>query len=266
MSGEVHEGDKPRSKGLLDLDRQEAAERADLNPKDRVRVTFESDYGDVALAMWHNRPLMQFATVEVLERADDPFKDPVGTVRESDGRPYAKKAADHWVLIGEDRDYGDRCYDRQMANVHAQVIGSVPGTPAAEAEKPAPSSHESHCKDLAEAIYASHIYPWEELLFTARRYATHAIRDEQAAAREDNPEVSGAGVPYPPELWTGDGSEEPPSHVLAVGCAKGTIERRGDRWWWTVYAGEHAIGDPAEGSWSWTNSLAAEGPFKQVRP
>lgn len=110
-------------------------------PDDLIRVSYEGRYGVLPSGQEYlsnpgvpNQLFYDGATVEVLERADDPAKDLVGTVRESCGRPYAKKATDHWLLIGEDRDVGDRCYDHQIAS--ARVIGACPGTPAAEAVIP----------------------------------------------------------------------------------------------------------------------------------
>lgn len=75
-----------------------------------------------------------YATVEVLERADDPSAALRGEVREIDGVSAVCYGKDFWVRFsttpGSVAGYGI-FRDEQM--VGAPVIGAVPGTPAAEA-------------------------------------------------------------------------------------------------------------------------------------
>lgn len=134
----------PRDKGLRELDRQEGGEAAPFQARDRVRVTFDSYYMDVAIAMWHNTPLLQMAAIELLERADDPSRDEIGTVRRED------YDAGHsiWQCVAHPTDPGETAwfcaYTTDPGNCgrrmdHADlcdvpVIGAVPGTPAAEAQ------------------------------------------------------------------------------------------------------------------------------------
>jgi hypothetical protein len=177
---------------------------------DLVRVTYEGVYaptphGPLLLTDGcPKRSIFDDARVEVLERADDPAKDKLGTLRREAHDDalviYMKTAVDAngwWTAVYSNAAgiIGKR-FDNQFV-AEFTIFDSCPGTPAAEAEKPDPNSHDAHRTDLAEALRTSDALPWEELLFTARRYATHAIRDEQAEARE-YPDVSGAGVPFPP--------------------------------------------------------------------
>jgi hypothetical protein len=126
---DFHKGDKPR-KG------------------DKVRIGVDAEYvreGDpadhdggfagwivtIAGAMVY---LPTDATVEVLERADDPSKDPIGTVRRRpDGVVAAKSPNPDYPWRG----FGEPCGENfaTVSVIGWPIIGSVPGTPAAEAEK-----------------------------------------------------------------------------------------------------------------------------------
>jgi hypothetical protein len=124
-----------------------------LQPGDKVRAVFEgvvTDRSDNFIELDHGRRYIHEADrVEVLERADDPAHDPIGTVRRKGNRTFAR--------LGESQEYPwknitdglSRSGARTtiMGNWHesmigTEIIGVVPGTPAAEAqeEQPEPPS------------------------------------------------------------------------------------------------------------------------------
>jgi hypothetical protein len=114
--------------------------------------------------------------VEVLERAVGPRYDLTGTVRQGSN-------GDIVVRWHAPSDYSwagitgpENCRDSDVEDW--PVIGAVPGTPAAEAQ--AQDSDTEYRRELADAIHAAQDLSWEDLLFTARRLATHALRDERA--------------------------------------------------------------------------------------
>jgi hypothetical protein len=121
----------------------------DVAPRkgDRVRVTYEAMWDDppnypgwmVRLGQdtdgnerWADVP--QWASVEVLERADDPGKDVVGTVRDSAYGSAVKLRHNEWRVARDDKDEIAAAWsDEAVRNGGWPVIGVVPGTPAAEA-------------------------------------------------------------------------------------------------------------------------------------
>ena len=126
---------------------------------DRVRVSYEGTYEATAhgpLLLTDGSPkrsIFDDAAVEVLERADDPSKDLAGTVRrlhDSEPKHAVKhgtaladkpRTADAWTVVetGEVISNGDA--------LHGDVIGAVPGTPAAEAH-PLPPAALERVKEL----------------------------------------------------------------------------------------------------------------------
>jgi hypothetical protein len=67
--------------------------------------------------------------VEILERADDPGRDPVGTVAEFDDLVWVKTGERVWTVVG-DPDH----FRVDTAITGRTVTGAVPGTPAADAQ------------------------------------------------------------------------------------------------------------------------------------
>jgi hypothetical protein len=67
--------------------------------------------------------------VEILERADDPSRDPVGTVAEFEDLVWVKTGERVWVEVG-DPDH----FRADAALGGREITGAVPGTPAAEAQ------------------------------------------------------------------------------------------------------------------------------------
>lgn len=98
-----------------------------------------------------SKRLEPVASVEILERADDPAKDPVGTVRENTGGfggVYVKTAVQHgevpWIHV-------ERGFRTGHPETVGKIVGTVPGTPAAEAaEKPAEPEYEYFLNDDLE--------------------------------------------------------------------------------------------------------------------
>ncbi len=119
-----------------------SAETPNPQPGDRVRVTYEGTYlrphdhqdGCHVVKVpddTNTRVTLRSATVEVLERADDPSKDEVGTVRRSpDGKVVAKGSRINFPWANLSAPKGDDSY-HSNAVAGWPVIGAVPGTPAA---------------------------------------------------------------------------------------------------------------------------------------
>lgn len=125
---------------------------------DRARVTYDGvvvqldDHGRVMAAQVEGEESVVVvpacASVEVLERADDPSQDEVGTVRREEHREdggqsvwqhvqfqlSATKAGSHWVCTHSDHfgNLGESLTHDQVRDM--PVIGAAPGTPAAEAQ------------------------------------------------------------------------------------------------------------------------------------
>lgn len=102
-------------------------------PGDKVRVTYETvvrnDGSYIGRSML-NTPEALNDTVEVLERADDPSRDEVGTVAELDGDIWVKRAENSWWPIAQEFRH------RSNNKMHGRVVtGAVPGTPAAQARR-----------------------------------------------------------------------------------------------------------------------------------
>jgi hypothetical protein len=65
------------------------------------------------------------------------------------------------------------------------------------------------------------------------------------------------------ELWTGDGSTEPPECVTKVRDAAGDIVERNEHgWWWMTITGIRQERDATNG-WAWFE-MASEGPYTEV--
>ncbi len=218
-------------------------------------VTHLDDHDNVVMAQVDGESdgtyIPRAASVEILERADDPSRDTVGSRREmprndqsrDDSAPigpfafkWSEDADEPWVWFRWD---GPQLLSNGTV-ADWPLSTPVASTPAAEAEKPAENSHENHCKDLAEAIYASHIYPWKDLLLTARRYAVHAMRDEAAAEREEAAEAA------EPRVFQSDGPE-PPEDVTVLEWLDFNPEH---------FACRYVVRVP--GGWAWTNDPSSE--------
>lgn len=109
---------------------------SEFNEGDTVRVTFETavrtagDFPGYYLA-WHTE--VKNHVVEVIERADDPCTDPIGTVRvcgDEETWVHVKRdpAETAWRCAGQDLFEGNH---RHMAGTN--VVGATPSTPAWEA-------------------------------------------------------------------------------------------------------------------------------------
>jgi hypothetical protein len=103
-------------------------------PGDKVRVTYEAEY-QPGRSYTPGNMLCWDLAVEVIEPADDPSKDPIGTVRAHDGHQWVR------INFGEYISCAWVCVDwnvRPRGHYEMQestVVGAVPGTPAAEAER-----------------------------------------------------------------------------------------------------------------------------------
>jgi hypothetical protein len=190
------------------------------------------------------------ATIEILERADDPSKDPIGTRREmaeddesradsSPLGPYAVRWTDTgghpWVwfrwdgpqLLADDTVTGWRKVD------------PMPGTPAAEAEQ-ADTDRDS-------------LPDWERDLVLAE----YQKRQQEALP-----------CPVTPRVFPSN-KDEPPQDVQVLEWvrAKTTgakfLHRNGEGWSWAASADASAEVDSYAMRWS---SLAVLGEFREVLP
>jgi hypothetical protein len=138
------------------------------------------------------------ASVEVLEPADDPRKDLTGSIRrttavtciarERDGGPDYHR----WIAV----ELNEAFTDEHMRG--SEVIGSVPGTPAAEQQQRADDRHCDNC--------TCPVHVCGYILGTPDCVDSHP---------RQYPDVSGGGVPYPssqrePRVFRSDGPEPPP--------------------------------------------------------
>lgn len=169
-------------------------------PKDRVRVSFGGvasefdDHGRLARVTgsgphgdWVSY-VPETAEVEVLEPVDDPSMGEVRRVASSlDGEPKSavKVGASLsmmpsepflWMVVQTGELVADGNIDV------GEVIGVVPGTPAAEAQGPLATyvrkDIDEYRKELAAALDKPSDWSLEDLLFEAKRVAVHARRDE----------------------------------------------------------------------------------------
>lgn len=87
---------------------------------------------------FHGGPLVQTkqASVTILERADDPSKDPIGTLRGGDGWLFVRREtrAYHigaWATLISPPGVGAVHYNRESRDVaDFPIVGVTPGTPA----------------------------------------------------------------------------------------------------------------------------------------
>lgn len=110
---------------------------------DRVRVTFEAEYVRPSINHEVEGHVLNTyedgchitvpftADIELIERADDPSKDPVGTVRKGSGSIAIRTDVEArttmpWLILGNPSDWF-----RNEQVTGWKVIGAVPGTPAA---------------------------------------------------------------------------------------------------------------------------------------
>lgn len=110
----------------------------DFKQGDKIRVSYETtirnDFGDYTGKYLLKGPSARNRNVELIEPADDPSKDPIGTVRQRGEDVYTRSDYnENYPWVGFDEYSGNE--HESMRN--SEIIGAVPGTPAAEAQKPA---------------------------------------------------------------------------------------------------------------------------------
>lgn len=116
-----------------------------FNEGDRVRVTYEAEYINDAEVLGSSGVVVYplGSTVELIERADHPRNDLVGTIREGlrATLPLVKIQHDTWVQVslrGKTRQ-DVRTYSDELVGARARrILGAVPGTPAAGAAQERP--------------------------------------------------------------------------------------------------------------------------------
>lgn len=109
-----------------------------FHPGDEVTVKAKvaTDGGGCAVVIENSYDghtvIVERDAVELVARADDPSKDPVGTVRKDpfDGDVGVKIRHDNWTVVRDNREEPMPFPDDEV--VTWDVTGAVPGTPAAE--------------------------------------------------------------------------------------------------------------------------------------
>lgn len=196
----------------------------DLREGDKVRVTFEGVVGFDGRITHEEQARNYFDkrgfTVELIERPDDPSKDLVGTVRLSHAGPAVKARDNDWHVVRRSDTPSVAWADRAVKNSRWPIIGTVPGTPAAE-------------KAAADELSAD---TWQnphqfEASYSGMVCGRMVMRD---GGGDSCGQPADAPV-HERELWAGDGTEEPPAHVKKVqdmhGCV---VERQGAGWVWAT--------------------------------
>jgi hypothetical protein len=101
---------------------------------DKVRITYEGTAVNPGFGGIHLPGTLDLqgvrTEVEILERADDPSKDLVGTVREYEPYRlvYVKVSVNQWVRVGNPSNLSDSSME------FTRSIGVVPGSPADKPE------------------------------------------------------------------------------------------------------------------------------------
>lgn len=232
----------------------------DVAPRkgDRVKVTFEAvyDHPDFDWDIYDvgsgctTSVLRKGATVEVIERADDPRKDVIHTSRRRPGLVDAtrddsvavKFAPDCWITSGDGATY---FVLPDEAVIGWPVFGVVPGSPAAEAEQAA--AHP--CTLAADCPAKGHNFECHSLDDTPF--------DEQRKALP---------CPVTPRLYSA-ADDEPPLDVSVLEWlhpAAGQIRylwRVEGGWSWATGCSEAAVVDSMVMPWA---DLAGLGEFREV--
>lgn len=248
-------------------------------PDDRVRVSFEADYWAVQAPQFCGRPLLDIATVEVLERADDPT---VGEIRRVSGSldGESKRAVKvgaflstnpaerfMWVIV----ETGEMLADGDVSGL-GEVIGAVPDSPAAKAQRTArpsvrvpnePHGPSEHVRQMIrEHLQGGDAAAAVDLL------VQRTTMDRKTAARyiQDMPEyqtyLNRSETREPRVFWPGiDGVPEPDDDIDVV------EDKHGDRL--TRVADGGWIGDGGDGypriQKDWENHfLAKYAPYTEV--
>ena len=122
-------------------------------PGDKVRVTYEgiaceAKDGWIKLDTGSVHAGLDSCTVEILERADDPSRDGIGTVATLDGVgvPFVKVRSNRWEGVGG----GLSRHNDDMRG--RKVTGAVPGTPAAQARDDAIDDFDRRCREKADRV------------------------------------------------------------------------------------------------------------------
>lgn len=230
---DVHKGDTV----LVSFKAEYAGQKDDTTA---VRVTVLKD-GHPALIT-----LADGATVEVLERADDPFKNPEGAIRREnhDGgfslwqSTLTAQLRSRW-LCTYSTAYGNRGeYLDHEDVVGMPVVGAAPGTPAAEVTVTG-EDIDRWAEEDAEVPVGGEV---ERAL---------RLRDPQPASVRE-PRVFRSDGPEPP-----DGVDKLEAERAIVGWTH--IERDGDYWRWSNESGR------AFGAQGWpANSMGIQ--FREVLP
>jgi hypothetical protein len=204
-------------------------------PGDKVRATLPTVDGVLVAADGQGVQLrlddgsihhLPGADIHMLERADDPSEDPIGTVRREkheEGFSVWLASLDYnddryWVCVYSTApgNRGQVLEDRYVWDT--EVVSSLWGTPAAEAE--------TREKSVSVAVLREKIRREEDK--QARRDASWSVSpgvEIEQALQQRNAPAQG------PEFWIGDGSEEPPHSVRKVADAAGDyLTRSGDDW------------------------------------
>lgn len=250
---------------------------------DRVRITYEAEYrnGWEAVGKDGTVTYPADATVELLEPTDDPSKDPVGALRREDvtGEPHFniwQRVANpmRWLCTHSTATgmVGEVLQSDQVTGF--EVIGSVPGTPAAEAN-PVPPQVLVRVKEMltngqkSRAVKALREACFGLGLKEARAYAESlpewAVGDRALGDQiRDGLELSPHG--WEPKVWHSTG-EEPPrdgrclEYIDISDNVLHYLKNFGDMWLW-VETPDAPDPRPEIGQWPPNHP----GRYREVQP
>lgn len=156
-------------------------------PGDKVRVTIEDVVRENGTYEGHWRVEDGRASVEIVERADDPSRDPIGQWRAVHGTHLYRKGRKGDSTVWRDVQTGEEFSDdyvRNFPRVQIAVTGAVPGTPAAQAQQGGRDTEDAHaCMEPIRAAFGTPTH--------CRRPAGHLGNHSPVRSVEDWREVVG---------------------------------------------------------------------------
>lgn len=274
-----------------------SAETPNPQPGDTARFTYVAtvhDMGDSPkFVKWAKQGDTLFAvpadaTIEVLERADDPSQSLRGEIREIDGMAAVCYGKDMWVYFSALRHGATGGYgvykDAQM--IGAPVIGVVPHSPAAEefvpdwerelieqessARRSVRVPNEPHGPSVDARRKAADLINQGKpaLAVGVINYDTHWPWDEAEryvkSMSEYQTYLAAHGEKREPREFAADGPEPPAEVTVLVDRGDPSrmpyLLRSGDGWVWSSYADRIATDDTTPRPWS-HRAVTAAHPF-----
>ncbi len=234
---------------------------SEFNEGDTVQVTFSGVYRADGTILNSARQSLAFevpdgAVIELIESADDPSRDPIGTVRLAHGSSFVRMEDPNdsvfkWAMCVWVAPNGGANGHASMK--HSDIIGAVPNTPTWDAWQ---KGELKGAPEFPGAIEAGTRHEFKPS-YTGRTCDHMVMRGGFGDVCGFSPDYL---VHQSREPWTGDGSEEPPAYVRQVRDreGEGRLVRAGGKW-----RGE---GDFVKETKAWHKwKVRAWGPFTEVR-